>query len=186
MNTHHLKITIYLALAFILSACCPKNGVDRSYTVNEYAVAVDYFSLGQPVEVKLVPKSDTTVELFDKDSVSEKPIYSNYDSSQSNRIIYYFNSVWSTEKIKSLNIKFSNVELNNLDFNTVDKASFQRPSSPFNQQFTKVTTIKDQFECAINSISQLFISRANAFSCKTSDDSMVYYRTGTLVRINLN
>lgn len=184
MNNYLMKVSFILGL--VLSGCCPSGGIDRSYTVNEYAVAIDYYSQGTPIEANLVPKNETYVELFDNGTQSEKPIYSEYDDLQNNRIIYYFNSNWNSEKIKSFNVKFSDFELNSIDFNTAEKAAFLRDTKPLNQYFSRSVSYLDQIECVIKSVTGIFLPQANAMSCKASDSSMVSYRAGTLIRVNLD
>ena len=187
MNNTFLKLPLYFIIASALVGCCPPKGINRSFTVDDYAIAVDYYSQGEPADVHAVPKSATTVEVFDKEAQSENPLYIVYDSKQSNRIIYYFNSTWSSEKINSLNIKLGDVELNNYDFNTIEKTDFQRESKPYlQQQSSNTISYLDQIECVIKSVAEIILPRAQAMSCKASADSVISYRTGTLIRINLN
>lgn len=186
MNTIFFKPLLYFIIASALVGCCPPKGVNRSFTVDDYAIAVDYYSQGEPADVHAVPKSATTVEVFDKESQSEKPLYVVYDSKQNNRIIYYFNSTWSSEKINSLNIKLGDTELNNYDFNSIEKSDFQRESKPYLQQFSNTLSYLDQIECVIKSVAEIILPRAQAMSCKPSADSVISYRAGTLIRINLN
>lgn len=186
MSHQLVKISVCFILGLALAACCPKEGVDKSFTVNDYAVAVDYYSQGAPIAANLIPKNDTYVELFDKDAQSEKPIYLAYDDKQSNRIIYYFSSSWNSEKINFLNVKFSNFEFNNINFNTIEKASFQREAKPFDQLSSRSVSYLDQIECVIKSVSEVFLPRAQAMSCKASASSAIYYRAGTLIRVDLD
>lgn len=186
MKTNFMKISIYLTLAFVLSGCCPPDGVDISRTVPEFPLAIDYYKQGAPVAVNLVPKNDTTVELFDKDALSNRPLYLEHDRKLNNRIIYYFNSEWNSERIKSLNVKLNDIELHNLDISTIEKTSFQRESENYNLHYSNPLTYLDQIECIIKSVAEVFIPRAQAMSCKPSNKSVISYRQGTLIRVNLN
>lgn len=181
-----MKTIAVLITGLALAGCCPKEGVDHSFTVADYAVAVDYYSQGAPIEAKLASNDDTTVELFNSAAQSEKHIYFNYDKKQSNRIIYYFSTNWSTEQINSLNIRYRNFEQKNINFNLIEKASFQRESLPYSQLFSKSASFMDQVECAIHSVTEIFIPRAQAMSCKASDSSTITYRVGTLIRVDLD
>lgn len=181
-----MKTITLLFTSLALAACCPKEGVDKSFTVADYAVAVDYYSQGAPIDARLASNDETLVELFNSAAQSEKHIYFNYDKKQSNRIIYYFSTNWSSDQINSLNIKYRTFEQNNINFNLLEKASFQRDPLPYNQMFSKSASYLDQVECLIHSVTEIFISRAQAMSCKTSDSSTVSYRAGTLIRIDLN
>lgn len=187
MNSYLLKNLFCLSLILVLAGCCPPNGIDKSYTVDEYAIAVDYYSQGSPVAANLVPKNETYVELFDKNAQSEKALYSVRDSELSNRVIYYFNSTWSGEKISSLNIKLSDFVLNNIDFNVVEKAVFQLEPKPYSYpNLSKSVFYLNQIECVIHSVAEIFLPRANAFTCKASSNSTISYRPGTLIQVNLN
>ena len=85
-----------------------------------------------------------------------------------------------------MNIKYRNFEQNNINFNLLEKASFQREPLPYNQLFSKSVSYLDQVECVIHSVTEIFIPRAQAMSCKASDSSTVTYRAGTLIRIDLD
>lgn len=178
------KLALLIGLA--LAGCCPKEGVDHSFTVADYAVAIDYYSEGAPIDAKLASGDVTLVELFNSAAQSEKHIYYNYDKKQANRIIYYFSTNWSADQINSLNIKYRSFEQNNINFNLIEKASFQREPLPYSQLFTKSVSYLDQVECAIHSVTEIFLPRAQAMSCKASESSTVYYRAGTLIRVDLN
>ena len=85
-----MKTITLLFISLALAACCPKEGVDKSFTVADYAVAVDYYSQGAPIEARLASNDETLVELFNSAAQSEKHIYFNYDKKQSNRIMIRF------------------------------------------------------------------------------------------------
>lgn len=178
--------TLTLLIGLALAGCCPKEGVDHSFTVADYAVAVDYYSQGEPIVAKLASNDETQVELFNSAAQSEKHIYFNYDKKQANRIIYYFSTNWSADQINSLNLRYRNFEQNNINFNLLEKASFQREPLPYNQLFSKTVTYLDQVECAVHSLTEIFLPRAQAMSCKASDSSTVTYRAGTLIRVDLD
>lgn len=179
------KLTLFI-IALALAGCCPKDGVDHSFTVSDYAVAVDYYSQGRPIEAKLASNDETLVELFNSAAQSEKHIYFHYDKKQANRVIYYFSANWSEDQISSMNVRYRSFEQNNINFNLVEKASFQREPLPYNQLFTKSVSYLDQVECAIHSVTEIFLPRAQAMSCKASESSTVSYRAGTLIRVDLN
>ena len=147
---------------------------------------VDYYSQGLPVEVKLVPKTETSVEIVDSQNTSEKQVYISYDEKISNRIIYNFNEKWNDENIKIVNLKFSNFTQNNLSFNSIEKAEFIREPVSFNNYFSINISFLNRVECFVHAVADLIVPRAQAFSCKASEASTVYFRTGTLVRVNLN
>ena len=186
MKSTLAKLVTVTLLGLALAACCPKEGVDHSFTVADYAVAVDYYSQGAPIEAKLATNNETLVELFNSSAQFEKHIYFNYDQNQKNRIIYYFSESWSTDQINSINIKYRDYALNNINFNTIEKASFQRQPKPYSQLFAGSVSYLDQIECVIKSVAEVFIPRAQAMSCKASESSTISYRAGTLIRIDLD
>lgn len=178
--------TLIILVGLVLAGCCPKGGMDRSHTVDNYAVAIDYYSQGAPIIARLASSDDTRVELFNSAAQSEKHDYINYDSKIANRIIYYFSAAWSAEQINSLNIRYLNFEQNSISFNAIEKASYQREPHPYNQYFSKSISYLDQLECVIHAVTEIFIPRAQAFSCPVSDSSVISYRAGTLIRVDLN
>lgn len=181
------KLLFVLSTLFLWS-CCPKNGIDRSFTVSQFSLAVDYYSQGEPIQAQLVPKSDTAVEIFDAENQSAKQLRVEYDDKAPNRVIYYFEDSWTSEKLKNLNLKFGNFQSGNINFAAVPKTEYLRESMPFKTYYRLPTQSKlmQQVECFAHTVASLVISRADAMSCPVSESSMVSFRPGTLVEVNLN
>lgn len=182
-----LKLLFVLSSVFLWS-CCPKGGVDRSFTIQQYSIAVDYFSQGEPIQAQLVPKSDTTVEIFDAENKSAQQLRVEYDGKTPNRVIYYFDESWNPEKLKTLNLKFANYQYNNVDFSVIAKTEYLREAMSFKtyNQLPTQSKLLRQVECFVHAAASVVISRAHAMSCPVSESSMVNFRPGTLVEVHLN
>ncbi|MBY0553704.1 hypothetical protein K2P97_04190 [bacterium] len=181
------KLLFVLSTLFLWS-CCPKGGVDRSFTVQQFSVAVDYYSQGEPIQAQLVPKSDTAVEIFDAENQSAKHLRVEYEDKVPNRVIYYFSESWTPEKLKTLNLKYGNFQYSNVDFNMIAKTEYLREAMPLKTYYKLPIQSKllQQVECFAQAVASLVVSRAHALSCPTSESSMVSFRPGTLLELHLN
>lgn len=186
--TQLLAKLIFVLSTLFLWSCCPKGGVDRSFTIQQFSLAVDYYSQGEPIQAQLVPKSDTTVEIFDAENQSAQQLRVEYDDKAPNRVIYYFDDSWTLEKLKTFNLKFANYQYNNVDFSTLAKTEYLRASMPLKSyyQVPLQSKLLQQVECFAHAVASLVISRAEALTCPTSESSMVSFRTGTLLELHLN
>lgn len=175
-----MRLLAIISLLFLIS-CCPKDGVDRSRTVNDYILAVDYYNYNTPVNANLIPTQDISLQIETVDQQTFNSAYFERDSLYPQRIIYRFDSTVNEENIVSLSGKLSGYSWTQVDFRNFNKSTFQKEP----ENLASNNSLGSQFLCFLNNIGHTLLPSANAMSCKTKAGSQITYRSGTLIRIDL-
>lgn len=174
-----MRFLLLLPILFLIS-CCPKDGVDRSSSINDYILAIDYFNYNTPVNTQLIPQAEISLELMDKNGASEIGKLYKSDNLQTQRLVFFFDQKWNDDLVSELNIKLSGFNLRGIDFSQLQKTAYQK--EPINLTSNETTS---QFLCFLNNVGHLLLPSANAMSCKAKSGSKITYREGTLIRIDL-
>jgi hypothetical protein len=174
-----MRLLALLPILFLIS-CCPKEGVDRSSTINDYILAVDYFNDNTPVKASLIPDEEINLQLTDNTGHVISPKYISRNSGFENRLLFFFSEDVKEESIHSFSGKLSGATWNDVGFQSYNKSIYQKDP-------IKVSSVdlKSQFLCVINNIGNTLLPSANAMSCKAKDGSQITYRPGALIRVDL-
>lgn len=175
-----MHFLVIMSLLFLIS-CCPKEGIDRSRTVNDYILAIDYYNDNTPVNAHMIPTQDVALQVENSDQEIFNATYIEKDTQYPQRLIYHFDSSLTEDHILSLSGKLSGYVWNQVDFGTFSKSTYQKTP----EILASNDSLGSQFLCLLNNIGHTLLPSANAMSCKTKAGSQVTYRAGTLIRIDL-
>ncbi|MCK6597056.1 MAG: hypothetical protein L6Q37_01725 [Bdellovibrionaceae bacterium] len=203
-----MRILAILAVLLLVS-CCPKEGIDKSSTINDYILAVDFYLENEPMDVQNLEKKDISIIISDLNNNNEAS--STYKTSleiqqqkvgyqlmnendqkefqslapeNSNRMVFYFNERWNSNNIKTLKYFISNYKGFISDFDSYPKSKFQlEPISLTSSD--KISPLIAPFTCMIEQLSNFILPKANAMSCKAKAGSKMTYREGNLISINI-
>ncbi len=175
-----MPIILTLLSALFLIGCCPKDGVDRSSTINDYILAVDYFNDSTPVNTLLIPNEDINLQLIDFQGNIEKPSGITRDPKNQARIIFSFDQKWNDYLIHNINLKLSGFLMYGIEFSKLEKSIYQKePIILASKNFSS------GFMCLLNEVGDFLLPSANAMSCRAKNGSKLSYREGTLINIYL-
>lgn len=174
-----MRLLALIPILFLIS-CCPKEGVDKSSTINDYILAVDYYNYNTPVNTQLISDSDISMQLTDNEGHTYTSKQITRDANNLQRVIFFFPESLKEENIVSFAGQLSDFNWNNSDFHSFSKSIYQKEPIKLS-----ANTITSQFLCVLNNIGHALLPSANAMSCAAKPDSKISYRTGTLIRIDL-
>lgn len=177
-----MRLIIILSFLFLIS-CCPKDGIDKSSTVNDYILAVDYYNDSSAVGIQYIPDSDISLKIQGKDGSIDNSLSFSRDPQVLNRIIFFFDQKWNDDLISSLSFKLSGFQLNQIPMDSLFKTSYQK--APVNISANLSNAWSSEFLCFLNQVGHSLLPSANAMSCKAKSGSTLSYRTGTLIEIDL-
>lgn len=204
-----MRILAILAVLLLVS-CCPKEGIDKSFSINDYVLAIDFYLENEPMDVQNIEKKDISVIISDLSNNNE--VSSTYKTSlqiqqlknntqdangstqnelqsfapeNQNRMVFYFNERWNAENIKTIKYFLLTYTGAISDFSSYPKSKFQlEPISLASSD--KVNPLISPFTCMIEQLSHFILPKANAMSCKAKAGSKMTYREGNLISINLS
>ncbi|MBL7672296.1 MAG: hypothetical protein JNM39_17585 [Bdellovibrionaceae bacterium] len=194
MGKDLLRMFSLWSLFVLLAGCCPPGGVDRSRTSENFILAVDFYQQNQPVEITNHSTEDLRIQVVDRTGYAEYGFSLSFDVSNSNRAIFELRPYWTEENIVEVNLLIGGIALNQIDFLSLNKQIYQKPSTEmvgyarntFKTRYHEVASqIGDQIVCALSSIKEVILPSAQAMSCSTKKGSLLSFRPGVLVRIDL-